>query len=152
MYDHTTIKEKNSCSLQPTCIYLTTSISINQLDIAKHTTHHRYILIYLYLKNKCRKKPKTIGDTKIKLRSQTEFHKPEDRSSSIYGTVTVLTKEDCLSNLIALLYPVEGLPINLSFFKSCRKDRRKYSFLARVKNMQIQAACSFSTELTLVLL
>lgn len=94
----------------------------------------------------------TIGDTKIKLRSQTEFHKPEDRSRSIDGTVTVLTKEDCLSNLTALLYLVEGLSINLSFFKKCRKDRRKHSFLARAKNVQIQTACSFSRELILVLL
>lgn len=54
-----------------------------------------------------------IGDTNIELRSQREFHKPNDRSSIIYGTMRALTK-DCLSNLTALLYLVEELSINLS--------------------------------------
>lgn len=54
-----------------------------------------------------------IGDTNIKLRSQREFHKPNDRSSRIYGTMRVLTK-DCLSNLTTLLHLVEELSINLS--------------------------------------
>lgn len=94
----------------------------------------------------------TIGDTNIKPRSQREFHKPNDRSSSVYGTVTVLTKEDCLSNLTALLYLVEELPINLSFFKNCRKGKRRHGFLAIAKNVQIQAACFFPGELILVLL
>lgn len=55
----------------------------------------------------------TIGDTNIKLRSQREFHKPNDSRSTIYGTMRVLTK-DCLSNLTALLYLVEEASINLS--------------------------------------
>lgn len=55
----------------------------------------------------------TIGDRNIKLRSQREFNKPNDRRSKIYGTMRVLTK-DCLSNLTAPLYLVEELSINLS--------------------------------------
>lgn len=55
----------------------------------------------------------TIGDTNIKLRSQREFHKPNDRRSRIYGTMRILTK-DCLSNLTALLCLVEEPSVNLS--------------------------------------
>jgi len=126
------LQTKQRWSLQLTYVYLIASTSINQLHIAKCTSHHRYELMCLYLKTKCRKKtPRTymtIGDINIKLRSQREFHKPNDRSSSIYGTVTVLMKEDCL--LTALLYLEEELPINLSFFKNCRKGKRRHSFLA----------------------
>lgn len=56
------LQTKQSCTLQPTCVYLVTSTSINQLVIAKYTNHHRYVLIYLYLKTKCRKNPKDIHD------------------------------------------------------------------------------------------
>lgn len=94
----------------------------------------------------------TIGHISIKVRSQKEFHKPNDRSSSIYGTVRVLVKEDCLSNLTALLHLVEELSTNLPFFKNCRKGKRRHSILAMVKNVQIQAAYAFPRKLILVLL
>lgn len=61
----------------------------------------------------------TIGDINIKLRSQRQFHKPNDRSNSIHGMMRVLTK-DCLSNLTALLYLAEELSINLSFHENCK--------------------------------
>lgn len=149
---------EQSHSLQLTCVYLITSTGSYQLYIAIYINHHRCgVLTYLCLKSKCRKQQQqqkyiTIGHISIKVRSQKEFHKPNDRSSSIYGTVRVLIKEDCLSNLTALLHLVEELSINLPFFKNCRKGKRRHSILAMVKNVQIQAAYVFPRELILVLL
>lgn len=93
-----------------------------------------------------------IEDINTKLRFQKEFCKSNDQNSSMCGTATVLIKENCLSNLAALFYLVEELPISLSFFKNCRKGKRRHTFLAIAKNVQIQAASSFHRELILVLL
>lgn len=110
-YNHTTLTDKTELQ---SATQLCTTCSISD------TNHHRDMILYLYLKIKCRRKrnqkPRmymTIGDTNIKLRSHREFHNPNDRRSKIYGTMRVLTK-DCLSNLTALLYLVEELSINLS--------------------------------------
>lgn len=112
------LQTEQNCSLQPNCVHL----AVLETQIITDTCFYICTRKLNAGKKTPKQKPRmymTIGDINIKLRSQRQFHKPNDRSNSIHGTMRVLTK-DCLFNLTALLYLVEELSINLSFRENCK--------------------------------